>query len=117
MASSPVPDPLAAAFFYSRDRGGEHPERHLASYAGLMQADAYAGFSRLYEAGRKVGRSSRRPAGRTHAASSSTWRGFKSRRLRPRPSNGSMRCSLSSARSTVSYLRSASLFALSAADL
>jgi transposase len=49
------PDPPAAAFFYSRDRGGEHPEQHLASYAGLMQADAYAGFNRLYEANRKPG--------------------------------------------------------------
>ena len=49
------PDPPAAIFFYSRDRGGEHPERHLANYAGLMQADAYAGFNRLYEAGRKPG--------------------------------------------------------------
>ena len=48
-------DPPAAAFFYSRDRGGEHPQLHLASYTGLMQADAYAGFNRLYEAGRKVG--------------------------------------------------------------
>ena len=37
------PDPPAAVFFYSRDRGGEHPEQHLAGYAGLMQADAYAG--------------------------------------------------------------------------
>jgi transposase len=49
------PDPPAAVFFYSRDRSGEHPERHLASYAGLMQADAYAGFNRLYEASRKPG--------------------------------------------------------------
>jgi transposase len=49
------PDPPAAVFFYSRDRGGEHPEQHLASYAGLMQADAYAGFNRLYESGRKGG--------------------------------------------------------------
>ena len=49
------PDPPAAVFFYSQDRGGEHPERHLASYAGLMQADAYAGFNRLYEPGRKPG--------------------------------------------------------------
>jgi len=49
------PDPPAAVFFYSRDRGGEHPERHLAGYAGLMQADAYAGFNRLYEAGRRPG--------------------------------------------------------------
>jgi transposase len=42
-------------FFYSGDRGGEHPERHLAGYAGLMQADAYAGFSRLYQDSRKPG--------------------------------------------------------------
>jgi transposase len=45
----------AAAFFYSADRGGVHPDAHLARYAGLMQADAYAGFNRLYEAGRKPG--------------------------------------------------------------
>ena len=49
------PDPPAAVFFYSRDRGGEHPERHLAGYAGLMQADAYAGFNRLYAADREGG--------------------------------------------------------------
>ena len=48
-------DPPAAAYFYSPDRGGVHPETHLAGYAGLMQADAYAGFNRLYEAGRKPG--------------------------------------------------------------
>jgi transposase len=49
------PDPPAAVFFYSRDRGGEHPKHHLTSYAGLMQADAYAGFNRLYAAGRPAG--------------------------------------------------------------
>ena len=49
------PGPPAAVFFYSRDRGGEHPQQHLAGYAGLMQADAYAGFNRLYEADRKGG--------------------------------------------------------------
>jgi hypothetical protein len=48
-------DPPAAVFFYSRDHAGEHSEQHLAGYAGLMQADAYAGFNRLYEVGRKVG--------------------------------------------------------------
>jgi transposase len=48
-------DPPAAVFFYSRDRGGKHPERHLANYVGVMQADAYAGFNRLYETGRKPG--------------------------------------------------------------
>jgi transposase len=49
------PDPPAAVFFYSRDRGGEYTQRHLAGFAGLMQADAYAGFNRLYEANRKGG--------------------------------------------------------------
>jgi transposase len=49
------PDPPAAVFFYSPDRGGAHPEHHLTGYAGLMQADAYAGFNKLYEAGRKPG--------------------------------------------------------------
>lgn len=48
-------DPPAAVFFYSRDRSGVHAEQHLAGYAGLMQADAYAGFNRLYEASRKPG--------------------------------------------------------------
>ena len=45
----------AAMFFYSADRGGVHPDTHLATYAGLMQADAYAGFNRLYDADRKPG--------------------------------------------------------------
>ena len=48
-------DPPAAVFFASRDRTGLHPETHLAGYAGIMQADAYAGFNRLYEPGRKPG--------------------------------------------------------------
>ena len=48
-------DPPAAAYFYSPDRTGKHPEEHLASWAGLMQADAYAGFNRLYQAGRQPG--------------------------------------------------------------
>jgi transposase len=46
------PAPPAAVFFYSRDRTAEHPERHLAGYAGILQADAYAGFNRLYAAER-----------------------------------------------------------------
>jgi transposase len=46
-------DPPAAVFFYSPDRAAKHPEQHLAGYAGLMQADAYAGFNRLYDGRRK----------------------------------------------------------------
>jgi hypothetical protein len=47
--------PPAAVFFYSRDRTGEHPERHLTGYAGTLQADASAGFLRLYAADRRPG--------------------------------------------------------------
>jgi len=49
------PAPPAAIFFYSRNRGGEHPARHLAGYAGILQADAYAGFGDLYDGKRKPG--------------------------------------------------------------
>jgi transposase len=49
------PDPPAAVFFYSRNRGGEHPARHLAGYAGILQADAYAGFGDLYDGRRRPG--------------------------------------------------------------
>ena len=45
--------PPAAAFFYSPDRGGEHPLTHLSGWAGIMQADAYAGYGELYDAARK----------------------------------------------------------------
>jgi transposase len=47
--------PPAALYFYSPDRGGDHPARHLAGYTGILQADAYAGFGQLYEPGRSPG--------------------------------------------------------------
>src|SRR5882672_9676360 len=46
------PDPPAAAYFYSPDRGGTHPATHLAGFTGFLQADAYAGFEALYDAAR-----------------------------------------------------------------
>jgi transposase len=49
------PDPPAAMFYYSRDRTGAHAQAHLAGYAGILQADAFAGYNKLYEAGRKPG--------------------------------------------------------------
>ena len=49
------PAPPAALFHYSPDRRGEHPQRHLAGYAGILQADAYAGFGELYHPARKPG--------------------------------------------------------------
>ena len=45
--------PPAAIFHYSRDRRGEHPQAHLAGYAGILQADAYDGYNKLYLADRK----------------------------------------------------------------
>src|SRR5947199_4078903 len=47
--------PPGAVFYYSRDRAGEHPQRHLASYSGIFQADAYGGYGKLYEPGRRPG--------------------------------------------------------------
>ena len=46
--------PPAAMFYYSRDRAGEHPQAHLATYAGIFQADAYSGYNKLYEPDRKA---------------------------------------------------------------
>ena len=45
--------PPAATFYYSRDRGGTHAEAHLARWSGVLQADAYAGYNRLYAAERR----------------------------------------------------------------
>jgi transposase len=43
-------DPAAVWFAYSPDRKGIHPEQHLVSFTGILQADGYAGFDRLYQA-------------------------------------------------------------------
>ena len=48
-------DPPAALFYYSRDRSGAHPEKHLTGFTGILQADAYAGYNRLYALGRSPG--------------------------------------------------------------
>lgn len=44
--------PPAVWFAYSPDRKGEHPQAHLASFTGTLQADAYAGFDAIYQTGR-----------------------------------------------------------------
>jgi len=48
------PDAPAVWFAYSPDRKGEHPAKHLQNYTGILQADGYAGFNKLYEKGRIV---------------------------------------------------------------
>jgi transposase len=49
----PAGDGAAPAvwFAYSPDRKGEHPQQHLRDFKGILQADAYAGFNRLYQDG------------------------------------------------------------------
>jgi transposase len=44
-----------AVFYYSPDRGGQHPAQQLAGYTGIMQADAYSGYNVLYVDNRKPG--------------------------------------------------------------
>jgi hypothetical protein len=47
-------DAPAVWFQYSPDRKGEHPSEHLKRYRGILQADAYAGYDKLYDSGRVV---------------------------------------------------------------
>ncbi|WP_271184079.1 IS66 family transposase, partial [Novosphingobium resinovorum] len=46
-------DKPAALFRYSPDRKDERPREHLKTFAGFLQADAYAGFERLYASDRQ----------------------------------------------------------------
>lgn len=47
------PSPPAAVFYASSDRRGEHPQRHLAEFSGILQADCYNGFNPLFDRTRK----------------------------------------------------------------
>jgi transposase len=112
------PAPPGAVFYYSPDRAGEHPRRHLSNFAGIPQADAYAGYDKLYEPSRATGpvaqaacraqrgaSSSSRPTSRPPRDASRKARPSSfCRRLRWRKSGGSTRCSGSSAPSTASTL-------------
>ncbi|MGH7121316.1 MAG: IS66 family transposase [Acetobacteraceae bacterium] len=42
----------AVWFTYTADRKGEHPQRHLQGFTGILHADGYAGFSKIYDDGR-----------------------------------------------------------------
>ncbi|MBS0535137.1 MAG: IS66 family transposase [Proteobacteria bacterium] len=41
-------EPMAVFYRYTSDRKGEHPRAHLRGFKGILQADGYAGFARLY---------------------------------------------------------------------
>uniref|UniRef100_UPI002030C6E1 IS66 family transposase n=1 Tax=Ensifer adhaerens TaxID=106592 RepID=UPI002030C6E1 len=47
--------PPAALYYASRDRRQEHPERHLKSFTGILQADAYGGYNPLFKVDRDPG--------------------------------------------------------------
>ena len=42
------PNPKAVAYYYSPDRKGAHPADHLANFSGVMHADGYGGYKKLY---------------------------------------------------------------------
>jgi hypothetical protein len=43
--------PPAVVYCYSPDRKGEHPRTHLGLFRGILQADGYQGYARLYDRG------------------------------------------------------------------
>ena len=44
-------EPPAAWYQYTPDRKGEHPQAHLRDFRGILQADAYGGWGKLYASG------------------------------------------------------------------
>lgn len=52
--SAGLEQPAAVWFAYSPDRKGEHPQKHLKHFRGIVQADGYAGFNALYASGHVV---------------------------------------------------------------
>ncbi|STN47123.1 transposase [Escherichia coli] len=47
--------PPAVWFAYSPNRQGKHPEQHLRPFRGILQADAFTGYDRLFSAEREGG--------------------------------------------------------------
>jgi transposase len=42
----------AAWFAYTPNRQGQHPQAHLANFSGVLQADAFAGYDKIFAEGR-----------------------------------------------------------------
>ena len=49
------PAPPAALYYASPDRTAEQPQDHLKDWTGILQADAYSGYGRLYATDRSPG--------------------------------------------------------------
>jgi transposase len=45
--------PPAVVYYASPDRRGEHPQRHLQNFTGILQADAYNGLNALFDTARQ----------------------------------------------------------------
>ena len=41
------PNPPGVVYFYAPDRGGEHAERFLKGFKGILQVDGYSGYNRF----------------------------------------------------------------------
>ncbi|WP_245471948.1 IS66 family transposase [Bradyrhizobium nanningense] len=67
------PAPPAAVYYASSDRRGEHPQKHLAAFAGILQADCYSGFEPLSIRKRKRCRSRQHSASPMRGGASSSW--------------------------------------------
>ncbi len=50
--ASGSPAPPLVWYRFTPDRTGAHPQNELASFTGFLQADAYAGYDKLYQSGR-----------------------------------------------------------------
>lgn len=48
------PAPTAAVYYASSDRRGEHPQKHLIAFTGILRAHCYSGFKPLFDPQKKV---------------------------------------------------------------
>ncbi|WP_411780322.1 IS66 family transposase [Bradyrhizobium sp. UFLA01-814] len=64
---------LAAVYYASSDRRGEHPQKHLAAFAGILQADCYIASSLRSRRRRRCCRLRRRFALPMRGGASSSW--------------------------------------------
>ncbi len=46
--------PPAVVYYASSDRRGAHPQKHLAAFAAILQADCYSGFEPLFDPQKKA---------------------------------------------------------------
>ena len=67
-------DPPATLFFYSRNRSGEHPRRHLAGWSGSSRPTPMPGSVSSTRGSEGRHRSPRPHAGPTEGGNSSCWR-------------------------------------------